>query len=49
MKEILDHYEISEEDIKYHLVDDLATEAEFNRIYLEITTELQEAQIVQPP
>ena len=36
MQEILDHYQISEADIKYHMVDEEATEAEFNRIYLEI-------------
>ena len=36
MQEILDHYQISEADIKYHLVEEEATEAEFNRIYLDI-------------
>ena len=40
MKEVLEHYQISDEDATYQLIDEKATVEEFNKVYDKIEDEL---------
>ena len=48
MEEVLQHYQISEDDTTYKLIDEDATIKEFDRVYNEITEELHIANVQVP-
>ena len=48
MEEVLQHYQISEEDTTYKLIDEDATISEFDRVYNEISEELHIANVQVP-